>query len=183
VGGVEPLLIDLNCPDWPERLGGRTFDAVVALEVAEHLDNPRQFLKNLRVVTPRGGLCFLSTPNPACELSVILLIRKGTFYCFDRTQFYASGHVSILPWWLVVCLAEEAGFSISDLQFVGKMDSHGVKTHLVRLLTKVLRLVRKGPEFPMSEDGLISLFAMRAESRSHRHRFRMLGLQAPGLPE
>ncbi len=53
-GGPEDLL--------PARAGG--FDAVLALEVVEHLDDRPAFLRHLaRLARPRGGLVFLSTLN------------------------------------------------------------------------------------------------------------------------
>lgn len=51
---------DLNS-QW--ALGGRRFDFVFALEVIEHLENPRHFFRELVNVIKPGGYGFVSTPN------------------------------------------------------------------------------------------------------------------------
>jgi len=43
---------------------GEQFDAIVAGEIIEHLDNPGQFLQNMRKHLRKSGTLVISTPNP-----------------------------------------------------------------------------------------------------------------------
>src|SRR5262245_13662669 len=51
---------DLNS-DWP--LEESSIDFAFAIEVIEHLENPRHFVRELKRVLKPGGFGFMSTPN------------------------------------------------------------------------------------------------------------------------
>jgi 2-polyprenyl-3-methyl-5-hydroxy-6-metoxy-1,4-benzoquinol methylase len=58
---------------------------VTAIEVIEHLDNPRAFCRELvRIVAPDGCLV-VTTPNQASALSVLSLAATGRFPAFNET--------------------------------------------------------------------------------------------------
>jgi 2-polyprenyl-6-hydroxyphenyl methylase/3-demethylubiquinone-9 3-methyltransferase len=66
---------------------GEKFDAVVSLEVMEHVDEPETFLSSIRPLVHEGGLVFLSTMNktPQSFLKTIIaaevvlgMVPKGT---------------------------------------------------------------------------------------------------------
>jgi SAM-dependent methyltransferase len=103
---------DLNGPfaaRWP---GG--FDAVMALEIVEHLENPRHVLRQIRELLPRGGRLVLSTPNIANPVSQALFLRRGEFQWFRDVDYREQGHITPLsPWMLEKALAE-AGFVIRN---------------------------------------------------------------------
>ncbi|MGY0612745.1 MULTISPECIES: class I SAM-dependent methyltransferase [unclassified Luteimonas] len=101
---------DLNGPfaaQWPEG-----FDAVMALEIVEHLENPRHMLRQIRELLPKGGRLVLSTPNIANPVSQALFLRRGEFQWFRDVDYREQGHISPQsPWMLEKALAE-AGFAI-----------------------------------------------------------------------
>jgi SAM-dependent methyltransferase len=56
---------------------GRQFDAIVAGEIIEHLDNPGLFLRNMRRHLKPTGALIVSTPNPFHGSQVWRIWRHG----------------------------------------------------------------------------------------------------------
>ena len=48
---------------WYFQYAGEQFDAVMGLEIVEHVDKPQQFLKTLASLTKSDGALFISTIN------------------------------------------------------------------------------------------------------------------------
>jgi 2-polyprenyl-3-methyl-5-hydroxy-6-metoxy-1,4-benzoquinol methylase len=62
-------------------------DAVVAVEVIEHLENPREFARQLvRLVKP-GGWVIITTPNQLSFLSLLTLVVKHRFQAFQDVHY------------------------------------------------------------------------------------------------
>jgi SAM-dependent methyltransferase len=101
---------DLNsafAAQWP-----RGFDAVMALEIIEHLENPRQVLRQIRALLPVGGQLVLSTPNIANPVSQALFLRSGQFQWFRDVDYREQGHITPLSPWVLEQALREAGFAI-----------------------------------------------------------------------
>ena len=65
--GIEVLSrmgYNVRCADAVSVDLGRQFDAIVAGEIIEHLENPGLFLRNMQRHLKPGGVLILSTPNP-----------------------------------------------------------------------------------------------------------------------
>lgn len=79
-----------------------SFDAYCAIEVIEHLENPRGFLRDLMALAgPSGAVVVLSAPNPLDTFSSLSFFRRGTFNWFSPAHYAGGGHISILPYWLI----------------------------------------------------------------------------------
>lgn len=107
---------DLNgafAAQWP-----RGFDAVMALEIIEHLENPRQVLRQIRALLPVGGQLVLSTPNIANPVSQALFLRSGQFQWFRDVDYREQGHITPLSPWVLEQALREAGFAIRAEQAV-----------------------------------------------------------------
>ncbi len=101
---------DLNgafAAQWPQG-----FDAVMALEIIEHLENPREVLRQIRALLPVGGQLVLSTPNIANPVSQALFLRTGQFQWFRDIDYREQGHITPLSPWMLEQTLREAGFVI-----------------------------------------------------------------------
>jgi SAM-dependent methyltransferase len=96
VEGMECTFADLT---QPLPLEASTFDAVLAVEVAEHLENPWLFFREaMRVLRPNGVLVFTS-PNVANLASRLKYLRSGLLPYFREESFVGCYHVTpIFPW-------------------------------------------------------------------------------------
>jgi 2-polyprenyl-3-methyl-5-hydroxy-6-metoxy-1,4-benzoquinol methylase len=73
----------------PLPVGDASADATAAVEVIEHLENPRAFVRELVRVTRPGGWVVVTTPNQLSGLSLLTLVMKGQFSAFQATDYPA----------------------------------------------------------------------------------------------
>ncbi|HWO08031.1 MAG TPA: methyltransferase domain-containing protein [Polyangiaceae bacterium] len=126
---------DLNQP-LPEEDGA--LDAVLALEVIEHLENPRAFLREIARVLKPGGSLVLSTPN------IVTFGSKLRFAFLEELELFfndvtrtrdpfcdeASGHISPLLPWLLRMFVHDAGMTVLETGYTRRW---GLRTkHLGR---------------------------------------------------
>jgi len=70
-------------------LEDESVDTAAAIEVIEHLENPRAFVRELVRVTKPGGWIVLTTPNQLSVLSLLSLVLKGAFVAFQDRDYPA----------------------------------------------------------------------------------------------
>lgn len=99
---------DLNAR-WP--LPDESIEFAFALEVIEHLENPRHFFRELARIVQPGGYAFVSTPNNHSLASKLTFLLRGQHRLFQE-QCY-PGHISPLLLCDFVRICAEAGFSIN----------------------------------------------------------------------
>lgn len=103
--GVTWVQADLN---EPLPIAPRHFDAIVAVEIIEHLENPRAIAREwLRLLRP-GGVLVMSTPNVECIRSLLALVMRGHFLPF--TEPWYPAHITALTAEDVRRVLREAGF-------------------------------------------------------------------------
>lgn len=120
--GVMCAKLDLNRP-LPFAGGG--FDLVLAVEILEHLESPRAFLREIFRVLRPGGLAVVSTPNITSLPSRVLFLATGCFDLFvptkrrleDPLDAEADGHISPLPGWLLRYHLRKGGFEIERTRY------------------------------------------------------------------
>jgi SAM-dependent methyltransferase len=112
--------VDLNDPS---GIPSASADGILALEVIEHLESPKRFLREVSRILVPGGFLVLSTPNIVNWKSKWLFLWREEFELFfagrvrDAFSVEAGGHISpVLPWLLDFFL-EEASLDIETIRY------------------------------------------------------------------
>jgi SAM-dependent methyltransferase len=98
---------------------GATFDGILAVEVIEHLENPRHFLRECGTLLNPGGCLILTTPNVDNPVSKLSFVRRGRFQWFWDGDYDTFGHITPLTQWQVRCCLEEVPLEIVSLGSFG----------------------------------------------------------------
>jgi 2-polyprenyl-3-methyl-5-hydroxy-6-metoxy-1,4-benzoquinol methylase len=85
-----------------------SYDSIVAVEVIEHLENPRAVCREIFRLLRPGGQTLLSTPNNESWRSIVALVVRGHFVAFGDTAYPA--HITALTRLDLSRALAEAGF-------------------------------------------------------------------------
>jgi ubiquinone/menaquinone biosynthesis C-methylase UbiE len=115
--GVRCLKVNLN---EKTPFEDNSFDVVLGIEIMEHLEAPRAFLREIHRILKPGGLAVISTPNISSIPSRVFFLTTGFFDLFvptegrlkDAYSAEADGHISPLPNWMVRYFLKEVGFKV-----------------------------------------------------------------------
>lgn len=77
-------------------LADGTADIVCAVEVIEHLENPRAFVRELVRLAKPGGFVIVTTPNQLSLLSKLTFILKNQFNAFQEAPGLYPAHITAL---------------------------------------------------------------------------------------
>ncbi len=95
IDDFEPVNLPAHC-QWMRAdlnqawsLGANQFDFVFALEVIEHLENPRHFFREMVKIIKPGGYGFVSTPNNAGIFSKLNFLINGQHRWFQDSGYPA----------------------------------------------------------------------------------------------
>ena len=92
------------------------FDAVMAVELIEHLENPWHFLRQCFAILRPGGHLFVTTPNINNSASKAILVRFGFNAQFDEADYRRIGHLTPVSYVQMKVGGEEAGFESPELR-------------------------------------------------------------------
>jgi 2-polyprenyl-3-methyl-5-hydroxy-6-metoxy-1,4-benzoquinol methylase len=138
----------------------RGLQVVTALELIEHLENPRHFLRQVRALLPVGGQLLLSTPNIANPVSQALFLRTGQFQWFREADYREQGHITPLSPWVLEKALAEAGFVVKAERAVSTPFRRMRRSEpLVRVLASLFALLSGLPRSRRGE-----LWLVRAEA-------------------
>jgi len=111
-GLVEWIQQDLNDPI---QGSGAGFDVLVAVEIIEHLENPRQMIREVWRLLKPGGTAILTTPNNESLRSLAALLVRGHYVAFSDSCYPA--HITALLRKDFKRMFEECGFLATEFQF------------------------------------------------------------------
>jgi 2-polyprenyl-3-methyl-5-hydroxy-6-metoxy-1,4-benzoquinol methylase len=86
------------------------FDAVVAIEIIEHLENPFRFVRECAKMLRPGGLIFLTTPNVEAVNSRLIFLYSGRMSSFGEYETVRPAHITPIFGWKLEMILAEAGF-------------------------------------------------------------------------
>jgi len=90
----------------------RRFGLVVASEVIEHLESPRDFLKQAGRLLETDGLLLLTTPNVSNWVGRVRFFLFGELRWFDERMYRQARHISPLTDFRMRALLAETGFEL-----------------------------------------------------------------------
>jgi len=103
--GVKTICSDLNIGI---PIKSSSVDAVVGVEVIEHLENPWNTLREVKRVLKSGGIVILTFPNFTDFISRLKFLLKSEFSFFIK-RIPKGGHINILPFWLFDHIIKKTG--------------------------------------------------------------------------
>ncbi|MBY0516463.1 MAG: methyltransferase domain-containing protein [Bacteriovoracaceae bacterium] len=112
---IQWLQTDLNSG---VQIQSESFETIVSLEVIEHLENPRQMIRDLKNILKSKGYLILSTPNNGSIRSLLALIFKGHFVSFLERDYPA--HITALTRLDLKRILEEQEFTDIVFDFTPK---------------------------------------------------------------
>ena len=113
---IEILGVDLDC-EFASKVGERKFDAVVAIEIIEHVENPFSFARESAKLLNEGGFLFLTTPNVEAVSSRLIFLYTGRLKHFSAWETVRPAHITPIFRWKLEMLLDEAGFEIVEEGF------------------------------------------------------------------
>lgn len=111
--GLRWLSLDLNEP--LACLAPGSFEVLVAVEIIEHLENPRAVAREWFQLLRPGGTLLLTTPNNESWRSLIALVLRGHYVAFGDPCYPA--HITALLRKDLTRILHEAGFAPPEFSF------------------------------------------------------------------
>lgn len=107
-GQVPFVRADLN-GDFAASVPPASVDAVVAVEIIEHLENPRNLVRQAMLALKPGGYLFMTTPNVDSCFSLLSQLRYGHPDLFTEECYRSDGHITPVSAWLLRHAVAEVG--------------------------------------------------------------------------
>ena len=138
-GKVDFHLVNINEP-LPPAIEGQ-FDGVTAMELIEHLENPRHLIRQCANALKPGGMLIVTTPNIGSAISIAQYIRTGEFRWFADENYRREGHITPVPLATLRLAFQEAGFDDPVIQSISPLSFPGLSWWKMRALAALIRAV------------------------------------------
>lgn len=130
---IEFSQVDLNGNSpFPDE----SFDCVTALEVIEHLENPRTLIREMKRLVRPGGLIVVTTPNNESLTSLLSLALRGHYSAFADACYPA--HITPVLEIDLRRMLTESGFEKIQTHFSGQGRVPGTSLHWPQIVSQGL---------------------------------------------
>lgn len=118
---VKSMKVDLN-KDFADLFSEYNVQAIVCLEIIEHLENPQHFLRQLNKISKSDTKIFISFPNIYLHSSIRNFLYCGEFASWNISQYWEMGHQTILTDWIFESHCKKYGFNVDRKIFTAEMN-------------------------------------------------------------
>jgi 2-polyprenyl-3-methyl-5-hydroxy-6-metoxy-1,4-benzoquinol methylase len=113
------------------------YAAITSLEVIEHLENPRYFLRQCRELLDEEGILLITTPNIECLSGRLRFLSSGHFRMFDRNEeINDPTHITPIQTFMFEKMMKDTGYKLL-LHETNKAQPH-ISNPLARLISRFL---------------------------------------------
>lgn len=125
--GVDFHLLDVSSSPLPCE--SASVDWVFAVEVVEHLANPRHFVREAHRCLRPGGRVLVTTPCNESLTARLSFLFRGYFPAFCEHDYRMSGHITPVTELDIQRMAREAGFAHVEFSYPlpGRMPKSSVE--------------------------------------------------------
>jgi SAM-dependent methyltransferase len=138
---VYPVPVDLNT-DFSDEFQEK-FKLVTAIEIIEHLDSPRHFLKQIWNLLEPNGHLLVSTPNIAHWVGRLRFVTRGEHRYFKESDYHQQRHISPISDLHMRLMLREIGFDLVERSTAGSF--YGPLKHAVAAPAAWLSRIFFGP--------------------------------------
>jgi SAM-dependent methyltransferase len=119
LAGITPRALDLNEPF--SDLFDKRFQLVTAIEIVEHLDNPRHVLREVHRLLADDGHALLTMPNVGHWAGRVRFFLRGEHLFFEEPE-YEQRHISPVTDLHMHLMFSEIGFRVINVARAGNLD-------------------------------------------------------------
>lgn len=127
-GCCEFYQVDLDTQ--PVRIPDRSAQVVAAVEIIEHMENPRAFMRELARLARPGGLIVVTTPNQLSVLSKLSLVFKNQFNAFQDAPGLYPAHRTALLETDLLRIACETGLERPEIRYTNRGRIPATRWHM-----------------------------------------------------
>jgi len=122
------------------------FDLITAVEVIEHLENPRHLLRECAKLLADKGKLVITTPNVESSAGRLRFVITGEWRHFGRdTAFSDPTHITPIHSFLFERMAADAGLRITHHEtYDAQVTSRGSTRLIGKLLQPLMKNVHRG---------------------------------------
>ena len=140
---VKSTVWDANSEALPVEEG--SLDAVFAIEIIEHTENPLAALRNFRRLLKPGGTLIVSTPHVCHPRSRLKFLLSGSPSYFGPGEYRGSGHRALIPDWMLRLHLDATGYKLTQVAYAGNMSMSTINRALFPLLSLFGRTFLNAP--------------------------------------